>query len=153
MYWNSCQNNPIFLGYFDRQIFSVCLNNDTHCNPPKTSRLKSEEEALTDSVLVSINFTSKIHVSGMLNKLISSFKIKLKSIILWYFLRQRFKVSLDFSNELSYKHSKFGHCCVLPRAYPSLFVHVRYVCMLCMLSFFWSIYASLNSTPKVYESY
>ena len=26
-------------------------------------------------------------------------------------------------------------CCVLPRARPSLFVHARYVCMLCMLSF------------------
>ena len=28
-------------------------------------------------------------------------------------------------------------CCVLPRAYPSLFVHIRYVCMLCMLSLYY----------------
>ena len=28
-------------------------------------------------------------------------------------------------------------CCVLPRAYPSLFVHIRYVRMLCMLSIYY----------------
>ena len=31
--------------------------------------------------------------------------------------------------------TELGVCCVLPRARPSLFVHARYVCMLCMLSF------------------
>ena len=30
-------------------------------------------------------------------------------------------------------------CCVLPRACPSLFVHTRYVCMLCMLSIYLNI--------------